>query len=89
MFSLGFLFYMRSCEMLFKGRILVYFKRLHFPLVFMLEVAVYAVETLLTMRVSVLGCRAKRQKQKPLGALVLALLCLTKRTRRGSLSSGT
>jgi len=41
------------------------------------------------MRASVLGYRVKRQKQKPLGALVLALLSLSKRTRRGSLSRGT
>ena len=53
------------------------------------KVAVYAVESLLTMRASVLGYRAKRQKQKPLGALVLALLSLNQRTRRGSLSRGT
>ncbi len=78
--------------MLFKGRIFCMFKAFTLSIGIHIKikiVAVYAVESLLTMRASVLGCRAKRQNKKPLGALVLALLCLTKRSCRGSLSRGT
>ena len=53
------------------------------------KVAVYAVESLLTMRASVLGYVAKRQKTSPTRAFWLAVLSLIKHTRRGSLSRGT